>query len=711
MTPTRETFGNIPHSSVVLFYCLTVITMAVFLYGVWRRFRLWRQGMPIGIRELVSGNLAQISVRLKPGLCRLLVDALGQARVRGRGLAGRMHITLFAGFMVLFLGTTLLEIDHIASSISQALKFHQGTYYVIYEFTLDLFGLLFLAGCLYFLWRRTRRPASIGHRATDWYVVGSFLLIGISGYLVEALRIAWQHPTGIGAHCSPVGLLISGCFAGLSDAGVRSAHRAVWWFHSALVFGFIMSIPYTRLFHIIAGPLNLFFAQGELGKMVPLSPEEVEKTERIGISAIDHFHQQQLLSLDACMECGRCEEACPAFATDKPLSPKKVVQDLKGLMTATLGPRSPSRLPSSNGDKPAAGPALHEETIQVQTLWSCTTCNACARVCPVRIDPVTLITDMRRNRVGEGALSGTAATALRRMQSSGNPWGLPAAERANWAEGLNVPTVRENPGFDVLYWVGCAGSYDRRAQRVTRAFVRLLKHANVNFAILGREEKCTGESARRLGDEFLFQELAQANIATLQKYKVHKIVTQCPHCLNSLLKDYPQFGGNYEVIHHSQLLERLLAEGRLKLKAAVHEDGAMTYHDPCYLARVNRIHEAPRAVLDLAAGNIPGAPSQLREMPRNREKTFCCGAGGGRMWMEEDPKQRVSTVRATEALATGAKTVAVGCPFCLTMMTDGVAAQTEAARVLDIAEILAERLPDGSQQNQQSASSEPGRRA
>jgi Fe-S oxidoreductase len=278
------------------------------------------------------------------------------------------------------------------------------------------------------------------------------------------------------------------------------------------------------------------------------------------------------------------------------------------------------------------------------------------------------------------------------MQSSGNPWGLPAAERANWAAGLGVPPAKENPNFDVLYWVGCAGSYDRRAQRVARAFVKLLKHANVNFVILGREEKCTGESARRLGDEFLFQELVQENIATLARYNVRKIVTHCPHCLNSLVKDYAQFGGNYEVIHHTQFLERLLTEGRLKVEGAASVSDAMTYHDPCYLARVNGIHQSPRKVLAAASGGGTLSASGLREMPRNREKTFCCGAGGGRMWMEEDPKKRVSTVRAKEALETGAKTVAVGCPFCLTMMTDGVAAQTDSARVLDVAEILAERL-------------------
>ena len=640
MTPTRETFGNIPHGSVILFYCLTLLTLAVFAYGVWRRFKLWRQGVPIAVRELLAGNLRQIWGKLEPGLQRLLAEGLGQARVRGRGLPSVAHICLFAGFMMLFLGTTLLEIDHLASGISHALKFHQGTYYVIYEFTLDVFGLLFLAGCVLFLWRRIRRPASVGHRGTDWYVIISFLAIGTTGYLVEGLRIVWQHPTGIAAHCSPVGLLVSGWFSGLTESSARSTHLAVWWVHAALVFGFIASIPYTRLLHTIAGPLNLFFARPELGRMAPVTMEEVEKTERIGVSAINHFNQQQLLSLDACMECGRCEEACPAFATDKPLSPKRVVQDLKELMTWNLKPQTSGRTESQAATSLRAR-ALHGETIQIETLWSCTTCTACVRVCPVRIDPLTLITDLRRNRVGEGALSGTAATALRRMQSSGNPWGFPAAERANWSEGIGAPTVKENPSFELLYWVGCAGSYDRRAQRVARAVVKLLKHAGVNFAILGQEEKCTGESARRLGDEFLFQELASANIATLAKYNVRRILTHCPHCLNSLLKDYAQFGGYYTVVHHTEFLNQLLAEGRLPAIGGVSPGAAMTYHDPCYLARVNGIHQAPRDVLKTASTALNSSATEFREMPRNREKTFCCGAGGGRMWMEEEDRKSV----------------------------------------------------------------------
>jgi len=456
MTPTRETFGNIPHVSVVLFYWLTLLAIGIFAYGIWRRFRLWRRGISIGLGQLFARNFRQIVARLNPGFHRLLKEGLGQSRVRGRGLASWAHIGLFIGFMILFLGTTLLEIDHLAAGISSALKFHKGAYYVIYEFLLDVFGVLFLAGCVYFLWRRTRRPASLGNRPTDWYVLGSFLAIGITGYLVEGLRIVWQHPVGIAAACSPVGLLISGWFSGLPDAAARSVHRVLWWVHSVLVFGFIASIPYTRLFHLIAGPLNLFFAPGDLGKLAAVSMEEVEKDERIGVSAVEHFDQQQLLSLDACMECGRCEEACPAFATGKPLSPKKVVQDLKGLMTLSLGPGRSRGTAGSTAAAPSepSVPALHGDTIQLETLWACTTCSACVRVCPVRVDPLTLITDLRRNRVAEGALSGTAATSLRRMQSSGNLWGWPLVERANWAEGLDVPIATEHPKFDVLYWVG-----------------------------------------------------------------------------------------------------------------------------------------------------------------------------------------------------------------------------------------------------------------
>lgn len=413
LTATRETFGGIPGWSRAGFYLLAAGSVAIFLHGIRRRFRLWRQGRPIAARDILAGNLRTIGRRLRPGLRRLLVEGLGQKRVRGHGAAGPAHILLFSGFMMLLLGTTLLEVDHVASAISPRLHFQHGLYYFVYKLTLDLFGLLFLAGCLFFLWNRRGR--------TQWQMLAGLLVIGLTGYLTEGLRIAAFPPQGAGASCSPIGLWISSWFGHLNARSAGRLHLGVWWVHALLVFGLIASVPYTRLFHLIAGPLNLLLAPAGLGRLPPISLEEVESTGRVGASGIRDFTQQELLSFDACMECGRCQEACPAFLAGQPLSPMKIVQDLKGLMSETLG--SPALIPER---------ALHGQTIAAETLWSCTACSACVAVCPVRVDQLTLILNMRRFLVSEGGLSGTAATALRRLQSTANPWGLPAAERANW---------------------------------------------------------------------------------------------------------------------------------------------------------------------------------------------------------------------------------------------------------------------------------------
>lgn len=428
MTPTRETFGNIPLLSQLAFYALAAASMAVFAWGVYRRWKLWQLGAPIGARQLLVGSLSAIWNNIRPSARRVVVDAGLQKRVIGHGVGTFAHVSMYVGFMALFVGTVLLEADNIISAISKNLKFHQGTYYIVYELTLDVLGLLFLLGTLFFVGRRLVKPPSLGHRATDWYVLLSFLALGVTGYLVEALRLLWQQPTGIGAQCSPVGLWLAGLIGPLSEADARSQHFAVWWIHSFLVFGFIASIPFTRLFHFIAGPMNIFFSKVVLGQMPPVTMEEVEATGRVGPADIRHFNQQQLLSLDACMECGRCEEVCPAFATAKPLSPKRVVQDLKGAMEKTAAALA--------AGKESDVPPLHGVTIAPETLWSCTACNACVNTCPVRIDQLTFILTLRRHLVAEGALSGTAATALRRMQSNANPWGLPAAERTNWTDAL-----------------------------------------------------------------------------------------------------------------------------------------------------------------------------------------------------------------------------------------------------------------------------------
>ncbi|HAM70581.1 MAG TPA: hypothetical protein DCM86_02945 [Verrucomicrobiales bacterium] len=428
MTPTRETFGNISDGSRWVFYGLAVAATALFAWGLHRRVALWRQGRPIGLRALLSGSWRERISRWRPGARRIAIEGLGQERVRGRGLASGAHGLLFSGFMVLLLGTTLLEVDHLAGMVSSNLHFHQGLYYRVYETTLDLFGVLFLAGCLLFLFRRVRRPPSVGHRASDWGVLAAFLAIGVTGFLVEGLRIGWQRPEGVGATCSPVGLWISTTFLhGWGEGELRRGHVVLWWVHSLLVLGFIAAIPHTRLLHFIAGPLNLALAPATLGVLPPVRMEEVEATGRVGVGDVRHFTQQQLLSLDACVECGRCEEACPAFATAKPLSPKKVVQDLRGVMESLATP------------VPEGEAGVHGAVVGAETLWACTACSACTRVCPVRVDPVGLILELRRHLVAEGTLSGTAAVALRRMQSSSNPWGLPPGERGAWIEGLSKP--------------------------------------------------------------------------------------------------------------------------------------------------------------------------------------------------------------------------------------------------------------------------------
>lgn len=428
MTPTRETFGNIPLSSQLAFYALAAASMGVFAWGVWRRVKLWRLGTSINARDLLAGSLAAVWQKIRGGAKRVAIDAGAQKRVFGHGFGTLAHVSMYVGFMALFVGTVLLEADNVLSHIYHGLKFHQGTYYIAYEFTLDVLGIAFLVGTLFFMARRLVKPPSLGHNPADWYVLLAFLAIGVTGYVVEALRILWQQPTGIGAHCSPVGLWLAG-WLHLGEAEARHSHFIVWWIHSFLVFGFIASIPFTRLFHFVAGTANIFLTKTVLGVMPPVTMEEVEATGRVGPADIRHFSQQQLLSLDACMECGRCEEACPAFSTAKPLSPKRVIQDLKDAMEKTAAALA--------AGKESEIPPLHGVTIAPETLWSCTACNACVNTCPVRIDQLTFILTMRRHLVAEGALSGTAAVALRRMQSNANPWGLPASERTNWTDALN----------------------------------------------------------------------------------------------------------------------------------------------------------------------------------------------------------------------------------------------------------------------------------
>ncbi len=653
---TREVFGNISLWMQIVFFVLIALSLAVLGWQIFDHFRQWRRGRPGGFER---------SPRV--WWQRLTVYALAQKRVHKKTLGALLHAALFSGFLVLTIGTTLLGIAH-----DGPYDFHHGWYYLIYELTMDVFGVVFCLGCLLAMYRRAfARKPSLGHNWRDWWLLGILLALGLTGFAVEALRMHYTQVEPWLAKWSTVGWLIDTTMLRGIDIGTAKAmHLVTWWLHTILVAGFFATIPVNRFLHVITGPMNIAARpERPMGQLVPLTMEEVEQTGRTGVHELGDFNRQQLLSLDACMECGRCEDACPATASGKPLSPKAVVVDLRRLMS--LG----------GGD-------VHE-TIRDETLWACTMCQACVQECPVLIGHVDLISDMRRDLIGEGKLSGPPAKALQQIGNQMNPYGRPNAERLAWAEGLDVPTVESNPDFEYLFWVGCAASFDPRAQKVARATAQLLQKAGVNFAVLGKEETCTGDPARRIGDEFLFQERAQTNVETLGRRKVRKVVTACPHCHNTLQNEYPQFGGHYEVQHHSTLFAELIAAGRLTNEPT--GSGAITLHDPCYLARVNGVVDAPRTVLGVAQDE------QYREMPRCGKKTFCCGAGGGRMWFEEKPEERVSNLRAQEAIATGAQTLATACPFCLNMMSDGMAGTSggENVKVLDIAELLLSRQKSG----------------
>jgi Fe-S oxidoreductase/nitrate reductase gamma subunit len=661
---SREVFGNISTIGKLVFYLSAALAVGVFAYGVYRRVRVWRRGKPAAQR-----------VALREALGNLVRDVLGQYRFRARKLATTAHRLLFGGFLILFIGTVLIAIEHLLNDLlgREATNplFHKGVYFGIYELTLDSAGIAFLIGCAVLLARRIRGRESFAHRTSDWVVLALLISIGVTGYMVEGLRILYAQTPRPGL--SPVGFIISQSMiaTGVDGSLAQSLHWYLWWLHAFLALGFIAMLPYTRLLHSVAGTVNLAIRDKTLGVLHAVDMQAVEETGTLGVGTTDDFTWKQLVELDACVSCGRCQDACPAYEAGKPLSPRNVVQDILAFVNA-------------GGE--ATGESLHGDTIAAETLWSCTTCNNCTFVCPLGISPLRMITDMRRHLIVEGALRGSPATALQKTQRSGNPWGLPADERMKWAEGLEVPTVQDCPDFEILYWIGCAAAFDRRLQKVARSVVQLLQAADVKFAVLGKAERCTGEAARRMGDELLFQDLAEKNVATLAKHNVRRIVSHCPHCVNSFRNDYPQLGGDYEVVHHSQLLATLLAEGRIKTSAAA-EKQAITYHDPCYLARVHNTVDEPRQVISEASGGLP-----IVELPRNGRDTACCGGGGGRMWFDDAPDQRIGQGRIDEVMSSGATTVAVSCPFCMTMISDGVAARKAGTLVRDIAELLAEGL-------------------
>jgi Fe-S oxidoreductase/nitrate reductase gamma subunit len=655
--PFRDTFWNVPPWAQFLLYALSLVALGVFALGLAQRVALWREGKPENRWDRIPERVGLV-VR----------HALLQGRTLAERYPGIMHALIFWGFCVLFLGTVLATLDYDVAVLLFDAKLLKGPFYLAYELSLDAFGLFFVLGLAIALYRRfVQRPKRIDPTPHFAGILALLLVINVTGFVVEACRLAvvkpWWGPWSFAGFWLGQGLLA----LGLTEGGLRALHLGTWLFHFAVSFAFIAIIPYSYLVHLVTTPLNIFFSRlRPQGELLPIP--NIEDAESLGVSKLEEFSWKRRLDFDACTMCGRCQAACPAYLAGTPLNPKQIILKLRALMHAPNGK------------------AIHGDTITAEELWACTTCNACVEACPAFIEIVDTIVDLRRYlALSEGALPSTAGTSLQNMQRAGNPWGLSPADRLAWAEGLDVPRLAEGQEVEYLYWVGCSASYDRRNQAIARAVVKVLRAAGVSFAVMA-EEKCNGDAARRLGEEYTYQTLATENVENLKRYRFRKVITACPHCFNTLGNEYRQFGGEFEVRHHSVVIAELLREGRLRLTRPREE--LLTFHDSCYLARYNSIVESPRETLRA----IPGL--RLTEMPRSGKGGLCCGGGGGHMWMEVRGERRINEIRVEEALATQARTVGTACPFCMAMIDLGrkVKGAEETLQVKDIAELVAESL-------------------
>jgi Fe-S oxidoreductase/nitrate reductase gamma subunit len=655
---TRAVFGNVPSALRLLFY---VVLPILFLTGAWlfaQRVKNWERGQPDN-RATTTKNVNRRMRDFRAGVYM-------QTLLRDPA-AGVMHSLLYFGFIGLFAVTTTLEIDH---QLPKSAKFLHGRVYQGYSAFGEVMGLMFVAGIAWAIVRRyVQRPyrIRIKTKPEDAVILGTFLLIGLSGFFTEGLRIALNGRPDF-EKWSFVGYPLSAAFDGASN--LSGWHQAIWVVHFLGFCTFLVILPITKLRHMFTSPLNMYLRDRDRpkGAMKPLPNLMETELESFGASVVEDFTWKQLLDTDACTICGRCTSVCPAHATGKPLDPREIVLKTGEVMAATAagGPVSP---PVGVDSEITVSANNVFERISAEEIWSCTSCKACDEICPVNIEILDKILDMRRYlSLMESNFPTELGTAYRSMENQGNPWGMGQDERAAWAAALpiEVPVVDGTSALDheYLYWVGCAGSFDDKNKKVSTATAKLLQRAGIDFAILGPSEMCTGDPARRSGNEYIFQMLAMQNIETMNGMGVRKIITQCPHCFNTLKNEYPQLGGNYEVVHHAQFLEWLIDTGRLDMSSA-RLDERIVYHDSCYLGRHNDIYMAPRKVLGTLAG------IEIVEAPRNGTKGMCCGAGGARMWMEEHTGKKVNTERSQELIATGASRVATACPFCYIMIDDG----------------------------------------
>jgi Fe-S oxidoreductase len=625
-----------------------------------------------------------------------IVVVFGQRKLLQWTIPGLMHFVIFWGFLILF--TTIVE---AFGAIFQR-GFHLpliGRWGPLGALQ-DFFIVAVLIGVIAaFAIRKVQRPGRFtgSHLREADYILVAIGTIMVTILLSRATQIAlgrFPYETT----WTPVSFSVSKLFQGMSF-DVRDAIDTVFlWWHSLIILGFLVYITYSKHLHIVTSFVNVLFRsdrpKGAL-KPMHIDVEAMSEDDVLGAGKVTDLTWKQLLDTFTCTECGRCQSQCPAWNTGKPLSPKLLIMDLRDHLFEQ-GPELVAA--KAQGDEAFATaiaqlPSLNPDVVEDEVIWDCTTCGACVQACPVDIEHIDAIVDMRRNLVmSEARIPKEMQSALQSLETTGNPWGQPPQARVEWTTGtsrqepLEIPHISQSPHAEVLFWVGCAGAYDDRNKKVVYDFARLMQMAGIKFATLGPDENCNGDPARRMGAEYVYQMLAEQTIEQLNEHKVKKIVTICPHCFNTMFNEYPQFGGNFEVIHHTEFLARLVKEGRLKPDSEVAD--RITYHDPCYLARHNDVWEGARSVIEA----IPGA--EYEELHRHKQQTFCCGAGGSRMWMEERMGKKVNTERTDEALASAASTLAVGCPFCNIMLSDGVNERnaSEQMVVRDVAQILLESV-------------------
>ena len=644
-----------------LMYLLTTAAAASLAWGLWIRVRRWRWG---------QGRIRDRFDRRWSRTLGLALDLASHRRFRHAPHPWIFHALLVWGCGIFLLGTICVMLqEHFR------LPTFMGVWYLLLSLTLDLLAVLVLGGLVWAAWRRfVRRPEELTRFRGDGMLLLFFAAVVISGLLLEGVRMARQgDPWPL---WSPVGHWISGGLSGFQMDALTSAHQGLWWGHLLLALGFLAAIPFTRLFHLFAAPAALFFNDRHASQvLIPLDFSN-EETAAFGVGRIEDFHWKRLLDADACTHCGRCQVQCPAWDSGKPLSPKEV----GAVLSSCLADHDRDRRIGQGGDRAASPAPLIGAVIREEALWACTTCRACEVYCPVGIEHVPRFIDMRRFLVlTEARFPAELQTTFRALERHGNPWGIARREPD---AAVKLPTPADEPRPELLLWPGCAGFFDPRYRQVIAALAGLMKQAGVRFVVPGEEVVCCGDAARRLGNEYLFQDLARRNIAALKEIGIHRVVTPCPHCLNTLSNEYPQFGGHFQVRHHSVLLRDLMAEKRLPRPAPGKAPAA--FHDPCYLARYAGEMAAPRELLRA----VTDSPV---EIPRHGEESFCCG-GGGRIWLEEDAGQSVAARRIQEIVDSSLANLVTACPFCLTMLSDGAKRRGADIQISDLAEILAQNI-------------------